>query len=240
MADPALVDMADSLMVDEVASEVVHSGLLAAFNEASEWLVHVVHKLGYVGIFIMTFLESTFMPIPSEVTMIPAGYLVHQGHMNMAVVLMCAIAGTILGALANYFIALYFGRRFLQSYGKYLFFSAEKMEKLDRFFAKHGEISTFAGRLLPGLRHFISFPAGLARMNLRRFCLFTGLGGAIWMSVLLSIGYVIGDNKELLHRYMPTITAMCVVAVVFMVMVYIWFNRRANKPRPVGGSDGIV
>ncbi|NBX03276.1 MAG: DedA family protein [Alphaproteobacteria bacterium] len=203
---------------------------------ASEWLVHFVHTLGYPGIFIMTFLESTFVPIPSEVTMIPAGYLVQQGQMSLFGVLFCSITGTILGSLANYFIAYHFGRRFLYRFGKYMFFSHEKMEKLDKFFASHGEISTFTGRLVPGLRHFISFPAGLARMDIKKFCIYTGVGGAIWMTTLTVVGYVIGGNKHLLRQYMPYITAVFIGAVVLMIVVYMWHHRRKNK-KTVGGND---
>src|SRR5690242_4622913 len=131
----------------------------------------------------MTFLESTFVPIPAEFTMVPAGYLVHQGEMNAVLVMLSAITGTIGGSIANYYIAYHYGRKFLYHYGKYLFFNHERMEKLDKFFASHGEISTLTGRLVPGLRHFISFPAGLAHMNLRKFVTYTGVGGGIWMAI---------------------------------------------------------
>jgi len=200
----------------------VHTGL----QHAVQWLVDFVHTLGYPGIFIMSFLESTFVPIPSEITMIPAGYLVQQGHMSMFWVLLASITGTIGGALANYFIAYYYGRRFLYAFGKYFFFGHDKMEKLDRFFASHGEISTFTGRLVPGLRHFISFPAGLAHMDLKKFCLYTGAGGALWMATLVGVGYVIGGNKEEIRRYMPYVTAVAISAVVAMITFYMWHHRR--------------
>lgn len=203
----------------------VHSGL----QHAIQWLVDFVHTLGYPGIFIMTFLESTFVPIPSEVTMIPAGYLVQQGHMSLFPVLIASILGTIGGAMANYFIAYYYGRRFLYAFGKYFFFGHDKMEKLDKFFASHGEISTFTGRLVPGLRHFISFPAGLAHMNLKKFCIYTGVGGALWMSTLLGVGYFIGGNKQLLRQYMPYVTAVAIGSVLLMIVVYIWRKRSAKR-----------
>ena len=137
----------------------------------AQWLVDFVHEFGYWGIFIMAFLESTFVPIPSEVTMVPAGYLVHQDKMNAWLVLFSSITGAIGGSLANYYIAFHYGRRFLYAYGKYLFFNHDKMQKLDKFFASHGEISTLTGRLIPGLRHVISFPAGLAHMDIKKFCI---------------------------------------------------------------------
>lgn len=247
MTEDPFVKMADEMMAAEAAQQA-NVGLMGGLQAASEWLVHFVHTLGYPGIFIMTFLESTFVPIPSEVTMIPAGYLVQQGEMSLFWVLFASITGTIGGALANYYIALHFGRRILLHYGKYFFFDQEKMYKLDRFFARHGEISTFTGRLIPGLRHFISFPAGLAHMDIKKFCIYTGAGGAIWMVTLTMVGYLIGGNKHMLRQYMPYITTACVVAVVLLITVYMWHHRRkknalpaaANTTNNTGGTDGLA
>src|SRR5580704_13536135 len=144
----------------------------------------------------MTFLESTFVPIPAELTMVPAGYLVHQGQMSSVLVMTIAVIGSISGSLANYYIAYHYGRRFLYAYGKYLFFNHDKMNSLDKFFADHGEISTLTGRLVPGLRHFISFPAGLAHMHIKKFATYTGVGSGLWMATLVLLGYIIGGNKE--------------------------------------------
>ncbi len=200
------------------------------------WLVGFVEALGYPGILIMTFLESTFVPIPAELTMIPAGYLVQQGEMNLFVVLFCSIVGTVAGSLFNYYIAYHYGRRFMYAYGKYFLFSHEKMDKLDKFFAEHGEISIFTGRLIPGLRHFISFPAGLAHMDVKKFCFYTAAGGAIWMAVLVAVGYIIGGNEELVHRYMPYITTAALALVVLMVGMYLRRQRRKRK----GDRDGMA
>ena len=194
----------------------------------AQWLVDFVDKFGYAGIFVMAFLESTFVPIPSEVTMVPAGYLVHQGEMNAWIVLFSSIAGAIGGSLANYYVAFHYGRRFLYNYGKYLFFDHQKMEKLDTFFASHGEISTLTGRLIPGLRHVISFPAGLAHMSVKKFTAYTGVGGGLWMATLLLVGYIIGDNKALVRHYMPYVTGVALTGVVSMVVIYISHHRRKS------------
>lgn len=232
MSDEVVIP--DDLMYDEVAT--VHEGVSGALQQAAEWLVHFVHTLGYPGIFIMTFLESTFVPIPSEVTMIPAGYLAQQGQMSLFWVLFLSITGTIGGALFNYYIAYHYGRRFMYAYGKYFLFGHDKMDKLDKFFASHGEISTFTGRLVPGLRHFISFPAGLAHMDLKKFCIYTGAGGAIWMTTLVTVGYVIGGNKQMIRQYMPYITAGALVVVVLLIAAYVWRQRR--KKRKEGNHVG--
>ena len=207
----------------------------------AQWLVEFVHHYGYLGIFVMAFLESTFVPIPSEVTMVPAGYLVHQEQMNFLMVFFSSVTGALGGSLANYYIAYHYGRRFLYAYGKYLFFDHGKMEKLDKFFAVHGEISTLTGRLIPGLRHVISFPAGLAHMDLKKFVMYTGVGGGLWMITLILVGYVIGGNKELVHHYMPYITGAALLAVVMMVVIYMRQHRSKNSTNEVKvESNGSV
>ena len=190
-------------------------------EELATWLVKFVHDFGYIGIFVMAFLESTFVPIPSEVTMIPAGYLVHEGKMDVWLVLFASIAGAVGGAVANYFIAYHYGRRFLYAFGKYMFFDHTKMEKLDKYFALHGEISTFTGRLIPGLRHVISFPAGLAHMDLKKFSLYTGVGGGLWMATLVLVGYLIGGNTEQVHKYMPYVTGIVIFSVAILLTLYV-------------------
>lgn len=193
------------------------------------WIVALVEHLGILGIFIMTFLESTFMPIPSEVTMIPAGYLVQQGKMELVPVLVASITGTLGGACFNYWLARYLGRSLFMRYGKYFFMTPEKLAKLEAFVAKHGAVSTFIGRLIPGVRHYISFPAGLARMNVRIFCIYTALGGAIWMCVLVATGYYIGENKELMAKFLPLMKVGIFVFIALVMAGYIWRNKRAAK-----------
>ncbi|HOM24799.1 MAG TPA: DedA family protein, partial [Thermosynergistes sp.] len=130
-----------------------------------EWLVSTIGRLGYPGIAALMFLESSFFPFPSEVVMPPAGYLAAQGRMNLWVAITMGTLGSLLGALFNYWVAVRFGRPFLERYGKYLFISEETLKKAEQFFLNHGHISTFIGRLLPGIRQYISLPAGLARMK---------------------------------------------------------------------------
>lgn len=170
-------------------------------------IVEIVGTLGYVGIFIMMFLESSFFPFPSEVVMIPAGYLVFKGEMNAIIAVLCGIGGSLAGALFNYYLALKLGREFLIRYGKYVFFTEETMQKVETFFIKHGPISTFVGRLITIVRQYISLPAGLARMNLTKFCIYTSLGAGIWVVILTFIGYYVGaiftqmDIVSIIHAF---------------------------------------
>lgn len=217
------------------AQHVIEHGLLQSI---SHWLVDFVHHLGYTGVFIMTFLESTFVPIPAEVTMVPAGYLAYQGEMHLFPLFLVSIIGTIAGSYFNYWIALHYGRRFLIAYGRYMFIKPGKLDAIEHYFADHGEISILTGRLIPGFRHFISFPAGLARMNLKKFCLYTGIGGGIWMAILIAIGYLIGDNEKELHHYIPIASYTILALVVTGVTVYIIRHRRKKKLEKKNGIAG--
>ena len=199
---------------------------MAWLQEAVNWLVATVEQMGVIGVFIMTFLESTFMPIPCEIVMIPAGYLIHQGVFDWYVVWPVSILGTIGGACFNYMIARYLGRKLFLRYGKYFLMSQEKLDRLELFFLKHGAFSTFIGRLIPGVRHFISFPAGLARMDLKLFILTTALGGGLWMGILLLLGYHIGANKELLVHYLPLLKGGVILFIAVLTALYIWRQKR--------------
>lgn len=190
-------------------------------SDIINWIVQTVGDLGYLGIFFMMFLESSFFPFPSEVVMIPAGYLAYKGEMNLALAVICGIAGSLAGALFNYYLALKFGRAFLARYGKYVLIKEQTLEKMEDFFAKHGHISTFSGRLIPGVRQYISLPAGLARMDLLRFCIYTSLGAGIWVVILALLGYYIGHNEALLKEYLHTIIISILVLLVVGAIFYI-------------------
>ncbi len=167
----------------------------------AEWLVDIVAALGYPGVFLMAFLESTFVPIPAEVTMVPAGYLVHKGEMHFWPVLFLSVAGCVCVSYMNYWIAQHYGRRFMRAYGKYMFVSAERLAQLDLYFSQHGEVSILTGRLIPGLRHFISFPAGLARMDMKKFVLYTAIGGGDLQFDLVSLPLRVTAIEQSTYRF---------------------------------------
>ena len=196
------------------------------FHQLITWIVETVGRLGYPGIVVLMFLESSFFPFPSEVIIPPAGYLAARGEMSFTLVVISGIIGSLLGALFNYWISLALGRPFLQRYGKYLLISEKTLAKVDRFFDNHGHISTLVGRLLPGIRQYISLPAGMARMDLFLFVLFTSLGAGIWVLVLATVGYLVGYNQELLNLYLhKTVWAMIGLSVVFTIGYLAWRKR---------------
>ena len=190
------------------------------------FIVETISSLGYLGIFILMFLESTVIPVPSEVVMIPAGYLAYKGEMKIYIVILLGALGSLGGALFNYYFALKFGKRFLMKYGKYFFVSHETIEKTETFFKNHGHISTFSGRLIPGLRHYISLPAGLARMNLFVFCLYTTLGATLWVVILTLLGYYLGDNEALVKEYLRY---LIVVVLISLAILVFWYYKRVKN-----------
>ena len=194
-----------------------------------DWLLQTIGTLGYPGIFLLMAMESSIIPIPSELVMPPAGYLAQQGKMSMTIAIICGTAGSLVGAYANYYAAHYLGRPLLLKYGKYVFITEEKFAKVECFFLKHGEISTFIGRLLPVIRHLISLPAGLAGMNHVKFSLYTLLGAGIWCTVLTFIGYFIGSNQELIMQYSHQAVIAVIVLSCALVAVYIRVQRRNNR-----------
>ena len=187
------------------------------------FIVETVSSLGYFGIFIMMFLESSFFPFPSEVVMIPAGYLASKGEMNIYLVLLFGILGSLAGALFNYYFAIKLGRAFLLRYGKYILVSEETILKMEEFFKNHGHISTFSGRLIPGVRQYISLPAGLARMNIFVFSLYTSLGAGIWVLILTILGYFLGNNQALVKEYLHII--IIVILILLAIFAYFYYRR---------------
>ncbi|TXI22317.1 MAG: DedA family protein [Nitrosomonas sp.] len=185
--------------------------------------------LGYAGIVIMMFLESSFVPFPSEVVMIPAGYLAFKGEMNLMIAILCGIVGSLSGALFNYYLAIKLGRPLLIRYGTYVMFNEDTLSRMENFFNRHGHISTFIGRLIPVIRQYISLPAGLANMNLVIFSLYTSLGAGIWVIILALLGYYIGENEVLIKAYLHNIIVVLLLFCIIGATLYYWRYQRKQK-----------
>ena len=185
------------------------------------FLVHTVGRLGYAGVILLMALESSFVPFPSEVVVPPAGYLASLGQMNIFLVILSGIVGSILGSLLNYWIASRFGRDFLLKYSKYFFINTEKFARFEVFFNTHGEITTFVGRLIPVIRQYISFPAGLVRMNLKKFIFYTGLGAYV--------GYFVGNNIDIIKENIDYIMYFIFPALILLVIIYMIIYKYHKK-----------
>ena len=216
--------------------------ILLFIDDFVRWIVRQIGRFGYAGIIILMGLESSFVPFPSEVVIPPAGYLSSTAggeQMILWLVIAAGIAGSVIGALFNYALAYFFGRKVLvviglglrkiPLIGRFIGFNEDKVIKWEGFFKKHGEISTFIGRLIPGIRQYISFPAGLARMNLLKFTAYTGLGAGIWVVILAYIGYFVGKNEELIKENSHLASLFLLLLVIIVVACYIFFHRRAKR-----------
>ncbi len=191
-------------------------------------ILEVIHHLGYLGIFLGMTLESSFFPFPSEAVLIPAGALASQGKMTILSSFLAGTAGSLAGAFINYFLALFLGRKTIDylvgKYGKFLFLNKEKLEKSDRYFNKHGEITTFIGRLIPVIRQLISLSAGFSKMNFWRFTLYTALGAGIWSMILVLVGYYFDSNFSWF-----AVIVFIIIFVLLIIFGYRFLNKQGKK-----------
>lgn len=195
-------------------------------QETIHWLVTTIGSMGYTGIFLLMAMESSVIPIPSEIVMPPAGYLVQQGQMNMSLVILSGTLGSLVGAYANYFAAHFLGRPLLLKYGRYVLITEAHFNRVEAYFQKHGEISTFIGRLLPVIRHLISLPAGLAGMNHLKFSIYTTLGAFMWVSILSWIGYFLGKEQDLIIHYAHQAVIAVIAFSLILTSVYVFLHKR--------------
>lgn len=205
------------------------------------WITSLLGNLNYGTIFLLMLLESTVIPVPSELVVSPAAYHAAGGHLNIWLVILFATIGADCGATVNYVAARWLGRpviyRFANSrWGRMCLLNQQKVEKSEAYFDQHGAAATITGRLIPGIRHLISIPAGLARMNYGRFLLFTTLGAGLWNLILAALGWWMHSfvrEEELadkLHEYGDYIKwgilALCVIAIAYLCVRYLAKKRK--------------
>ena len=198
----------------------------------SHWAQHVIEVFGYPGIFVLITLESTLVPIPSEVVMPFAGYMASQGKFSLAVILVINSAGALLGSGICYWIGVVGGKPFLANYGKYFLIRQHDIERTEAFFAKHGRKTILIARFLPVIRHVISVPAGIARMPLPGFFLQTFLGATIWGGTLILLGYYLGANWKTFTRTLEHVDLpIKIILVLALVALGIRFVVRRRRER---------
>jgi membrane protein DedA with SNARE-associated domain len=186
------------------------------------FIIATISALGYAGIALLMAIESACIPLPSEIIMPFSGYLVFTGEMTLWAVALAGAVGCVLGSLVAYWVGAHGGRPLVEKYGKYVLISDHDLNLADRWFQKHGEITIFIGRLLPVVRTFIAFPAGVARMNLWRFNLYTFVGSLVWCYALGWIGMKLGEHWNTLGTYFHRFDAMIGIVLVAGLSWYVW------------------
>lgn len=194
--------------------------MIEMLSYISEWALDVINKTGYAGIFVLSALESTAIPIPSEVVVPFSGFLVTIGEFSFWGVVWVATLANLAGSVILFLIGKSGGRWIVEKYGKYLLIHKKDLDRADDWFAKHGIKAVFWSRMLPVVRTFISLPAGIAGMKLWKFSLFTFLGALPWNLGLAFIGYKAGENWNILHGYFQKVN---IFIVLFIVIVVVWY-----------------
>ncbi|MBR1932630.1 MAG: DedA family protein [Prevotella sp.] len=203
------------------------------------WIASLLGNLNYGTILLLMLLESTVIPVPSELVVAPAAYHAAGGHLNVLLVVIFATIGADIGASINYFVALYVGRpviyRFARSkWGRMCLLSEEKVQKSERYFDDHGIVATLTGRLIPGIRHLISLPAGLARMNYWKFLLYTTIGAGCWHAILAAMGWYLhaivpeDQLEQTIERYNHYIV-LAIVAIVVVAAAWFVYRKKSKK-----------
>jgi membrane protein DedA with SNARE-associated domain len=201
------------------------------FQSILDWYMA---NLNYFTVALLMLIESTFLPLPSEVVMPFAAYKAAQGELNAFIVIIAGTIGALSGSLINYTLSYYLGRPIVYKFaeskaGKLFLLSKEKVVHAEEYFIRNGKTSTFIGRLVPGIRHLISIPAGLAKMSLRDFMLYTFIGAGLWNIILVIIGYFIYDIRDQIFPYLEDILYFLGAAFIIYLVFKAWKNRKAKK-----------
>ena len=194
-------------------------------NQIVFWLTFLVEQLGYIGVSLSMFIESFFVPIPSELIMPFAGFLASQGKMNLILVILLGGISSYLGTLPFYFIG-YFGNKIvidklLKKYGKYFFISEDDVDRSFDFFKQYGNVFVLLGRIVPIVRSVISLPAGVARMNFIQFSIYTLIGSTVWSAILATLGYTLGSNWSVIGGYVSQYEKVILIIIGALVVGFI-------------------
>jgi len=204
--------------------------MLEFFQSLADWYMN---NINYFTITLLMAIESSFVPLPSEIVIPPAIWKAASGELSIPLVIMFATLGAIIGAMFNYLMARWLGRVIVYSFaeskvGRICMLNKHKVEHAEAYFILHGRSSTFIGRLIPGIRHLISIPAGLAKMNIGQFVLYTALGSGIWHTILAILSYSLYSHQELLKKYMSEVSYVLLAAGIVFV-IYLVINNRRKK-----------
>ena len=194
---------------------------LEIISTLANFVIQMISNTGYLGIFVLMILESALIPIPSEIIMPFSGYLVSTGKFNLIGVIIAGGVGNLVGSLIAYFIGIKLGRAFILRYGKYFLLKKSHLDWAESFFERHGNKTTFVTRLLPGIRTYISLPAGIAKMNLKKFSLYTFVGSIIWSAMLTYVGVALGEEWTKIRQYSEYIDVAVIIGIIIVIIIIV-------------------
>lgn len=231
----AAADLCVRLQPSFIAGVEQHvTDLIPGLSGIASWVTDVVEELGYIGLLLMIALENVFPPIPSELVLPLAGFLTGQGRMWFPGAVVAATAGSVIGALILYYAGYYFGehrvRALVRRFGTWAMISEKDIDTADDWFDRHDREAVLFGRLFPVVRSLISIPAGIRHMRMWKFLIYTTIGSGIWNTVLIGVGWILGDNWEEVEQYVGYLQYLVILAVLAGV---VWFVYKRLQQRSV-------
>ena len=194
-----------------------------------ELIINGMSAGGYLSVFVLMALESMIAPVPSEVVMPFAGYLVLQGRLTALGTLLASSLGSIFGSIMSYYIGMYGGRAIALKYGKYLLLDEGHLVWTEKWFRKQGDKTIFISRFIPIVRHIISIPAGIAKMPVNKFLIYTFIGASAWNSILLYAGFKLGTHWEIIHHYSRELDIIFVAGIIIFAIYFLLKHTSKNK-----------
>jgi len=212
---------------------------LVLFEFLTTYIVNIIASIGYVGIFLLMAIESACTPLPSEIVMPFSGFAAQRGELNFFMVVLAGSLGCLAGSMIAYTVGYYGGRPFLEKYGKYVFIKKHDIDLATRWFDRYGGKAVFLARLLPIVRAFISLPAGIARMDVKRFALYSFVGSVPWCLALAYVGVLLGDNWEKLESYWVYFDVLTVIGIITVVVYFAYkiFIKKDKVESTVGVDE---
>jgi membrane protein DedA with SNARE-associated domain len=192
---------------------------------------NIIYEIGYVGVMVLMAMESMIFPVPSEAVMPFTGFLVYEEKFSWIGVFIFSTLGSIIGSSISYLMGLYGGRAFILKYGKYFLLEKEHLEITEKFFSKYGEITILISRFIPVIRHLISIPAGMARMNFMKFIIFTTIGASAWNMFLAYVGYILKSNWKEIMKYSKVFDLIVILAIFLLSVYFLYKQLKKSKQK---------
>jgi membrane protein DedA with SNARE-associated domain len=194
-----------------------------------DFIISFISQLGYTGILFLMILESALIPIPSEVIMPFSGFLSSTGKFDPLLATLSGSVGNLVGSMLTYYLGIKAGRKFILKYGKYILFKKEHLETTENLFKKYGDRISFVGRLLPGIRTYVSLPAGIGKTNFTKFVTYTFAGSLVWNSILVYVGMSLGSSWKNIDKYSVYLDVATLLVIAVFIVWFVYNAKRKSK-----------